>query len=135
MVNPAPRICSPAFKFNIAVSAGAGDRAATGFHDIGVRLVKARSCEVGFRVLVGGGQGRKPRVAHQLTLFLPEKTLLSYLEVILRVCDAAGRRCNIFMARLKILVEAVGIEAFSDAVNMEWVGIRASAVELLSAEF
>mgnify|MGYP001364816546 CR=1 FL=1 len=33
-------------KFKIAVSAGAEDRAATGFHDIGLRLVKARSGEV-----------------------------------------------------------------------------------------
>jgi sulfite reductase (NADPH) hemoprotein beta-component len=122
-------------KFKIAVSAGAEDRAATGFHDIGLRLVKARSGEVGFRVLVGGGQGRTPRLAQQLTPFLPKKNLLSYLEAILRVYNAAGRRDNIYKARLKILVEAMGIEAFSDAVNMEWVGIRDIAVELLSAEF
>jgi sulfite reductase (NADPH) hemoprotein beta-component len=122
-------------KFKIAVSAGAEDRAATGFHDIGLRLVKARSGEVGFRVLVGGGQGRTPRVAQQLTPFLPKKNLLSYLEAILRVYNAAGRRDNIYKARLKILVEAMGIEAFSDAVNMEWVGIRDSVVELPSAEF
>jgi len=50
-------------KFKIAVSAGVEDRAATGFHDIGLRIVKSRSGEVGFRVLVGGGQGRTPRVA------------------------------------------------------------------------
>ena len=122
-------------KFKIAVSAGAEDRAATGFHDIGLRLVKARSGEVGFRVLVGGGQGRTPRVAQQLTPFLPKKNLLSYLEAILRVYNVAGRRDNIYKARLKILVEAMGIEAFSDAVNMEWVGIRDSVVELPLEEF
>jgi sulfite reductase (NADPH) hemoprotein beta-component len=70
-----------------------------------------------------------------LTPFLPKKNLLSYLEAILRVYNAAGRRDNIYKARLKILVEAMGIEAFSDAVNMEWVGIRDSVVELPSAEF
>jgi sulfite reductase (NADPH) hemoprotein beta-component len=122
-------------KFKIAVSAGAEDRAATGFHDIGLRLVKARSGEVGFRVLVGGGQGRTPRVAQQLTPFLPKKNLLSYLEAILRVYNAAGRRDNIYKARLKILVEAMGIEAFGDAVNGEWVAIRDSVIELPSAEF
>ncbi|MEK9611521.1 MAG: nitrite/sulfite reductase [Alphaproteobacteria bacterium] len=122
-------------KFKIAVSAGAEDRAATGFHDIGLRLVKARSGEVGFRVLVGGGQGRTPRVAQQLTPFLSKKNLLSYLEAILRVYNAAGRRDNIYKARLKILVEAMGIEAFGDAVNGEWVAIRDSVIELPSAEF
>jgi len=47
-------------KFKIAISAGAEDRAATGFHDIGVRLVRNRGGETGFRILVGGGQGRTP---------------------------------------------------------------------------
>ena len=122
-------------KFNIAVSAGAEDRAATGFHEIGVRLVKAWSGEVSFRVLVGDDQGRTPRVAQQLTPFLPKKNLLSYLEAILRIFNAAGRRDNIYKARLKILFEAMGIEAFSDTVNMEGVGIRDSVVDLLSPEF
>ncbi|MEL0292721.1 MAG: hypothetical protein VXA66_03545, partial [Alphaproteobacteria bacterium] len=95
-------------KFKIAVSAGVEDRAATGFHDIGLRIVKSRSGEVGFRVLVGGGQGRTPRVAQQLTPFLPKRNLLSYLEAIMRVYNAAGRRDNIYKARIKILVESMG---------------------------
>jgi sulfite reductase (NADPH) hemoprotein beta-component len=121
-------------KFKIAVSAGAEDRAATGFHDIGLRIVKSRSGEVGFRVLVGGGQGRTPRVAQQLTPFLPKRNLLSYLEAIMRVYNAAGRRDNIYKARIKILVEAMGIDAFRDAVDAEWVTIRDSAVELPDRE-
>ena len=70
-----------------------------------------------------------------MTPFLPKKNLLSYLEAILRKYNAACRRDNVSKARLKILFEAMGIEAFSDTVNMEWVGIRDSVVELLSAEF
>jgi sulfite reductase (NADPH) hemoprotein beta-component len=72
-------------KFKIAVSAGATDRAATGFHDIGLRMVKNTDGQIGFRVLVGGGQGRTPRVAQQIAAFLPKHHLLSYLEAILRV--------------------------------------------------
>ncbi|MDA7599941.1 hypothetical protein N8835_07970 [Alphaproteobacteria bacterium] len=66
-----------------------------------------------------GGQGRTPRVAQQLPRFLPKRHLLSYLEAILRVYNAAGRRDNIYKARIKILVEAMGIDAFRDAVNNE----------------
>ncbi len=121
-------------KFKIAVSAGTEDRAATGFHDIGLRLIKNSAGELGFRVLVGGGQGRTPRVAQIISAFLPERYLLSYLEAILRVYNAAGRRDNIYKARIKILVEAMGINAFSDAVDAEWVRIKDSAVDLPETE-
>ena len=56
-------------KFKIAVSAGTEDRAATGFHDIGLRLIKNSAGELGFRVLLGGGQGRTPRVAQIISAF------------------------------------------------------------------
>jgi len=121
-------------KFKIAVSAATEDRAATAFHDIGLRLVRSRSGETGFRVLVGGGQGRTPRVARKLAHFVPARQLLSYLEAIMRVYNAAGRRDNIYKARIKILVDAMGIEEFAAAVNSEWVSIEGSAVELPDSE-
>ena len=121
-------------KFKIAVSAGADDRAATGLHDIGLRMVKNIDGQIGFRVLVGGGQGRTPRVAQQIAGFLPKKHLLSYLEAILRVYNQAGRRDNIYKARIKILVEAMGINAFRDAVEAEWDLIHDSAIELPDGE-
>ena len=87
-------------KFKIALSAAAEDRAATAFHDIGLRLVRRRGGETGFRVLVGGGQGRTPRVARRLAHFVPVRRLLSYLEAIMRVYNAAGRRDNIYKSRI-----------------------------------
>ena len=122
-------------KFKIAVCAAAEDRAATAFHDIGLRLVRRRGGETGFRVLVGGGQGRTPRVARKLAHFVPVRQLLSYLEAIMRVYNAAGRRDNIYKARIKILVDDMGIEAFDDAVNREWGLIRDSAIDLPAAEY
>ena len=122
-------------KFKIAISAAPEDRAATAFHDIGLRLVRSKGGEVGFRVLVGGGQGRTPRVARKLAHFVPKRHLLSYLEAIMRVYNAAGRRDNIYKARIKILVDAMGIEAFAEAVNNEWVAIEGSTVELPDEEF
>ncbi|MGC6452869.1 MAG: DUF2849 domain-containing protein [Candidatus Puniceispirillaceae bacterium] len=121
-------------KFKIAVSAAAEDRAATAFHDIGLRLVRRRGGETGFRVLVGGGQGRTPRVARKLAHFISERNLLSFLEAIMRVYNAAGRRDNIYKARIKILVDDMGIEAFAEAVNREWLLIRDSATELPAEE-
>ncbi|MEK9553874.1 MAG: DUF2849 domain-containing protein, partial [Alphaproteobacteria bacterium] len=115
-------------KFKIAVSAAAEDRAATAFHDIGLRLVRRVGGETGFRVLVGGGQGRTPRVARKLAHFVPERQLLSYLEAIMRVYNAAGRRDNIYKARIKILVDDMGIEGFADAVTREWGLIKDSTV-------
>jgi sulfite reductase (NADPH) hemoprotein beta-component len=122
-------------KFKIAISAGAEDRAATDFHDIGVRLVRNRGGETGFRILVGGGQGRTPRVARQLAYFIPKRHILSYLEAVMRVYNAAGRRDNIYKARIKILVDAMGIDAFADSVTTEWGLIKDSATDLPESEY
>ena len=122
-------------KFKIAISAGAEDRAATGFHDIGLRLVKSRGDETGFRILVGGGQGRTPRVARQLAHFVPKRHILSYLEAVMRIYNAAGRRDNIYKARTKILVDAMGIDAFAEAVNTEWGLIKDGATDLPELEY
>ena len=122
-------------KFKIAVSAGAEDRAATGFHDIGLRLVTGGGGEVGFRILVGGGQGRAPRVARTLATFIPKRHILSYLEAVMRAYNAAGRRDNIYKARIKILVDDMGIEGFADAVNTEWGHVRDTTTDLPKTEY
>ena len=121
-------------KFKIAVSAGAEDRAATGFHDIGLRLAVGPNQETGFRVLVGGGQGRTPRVGRELARFIPAQHILSYLEAIMRVYNAAGRRDNIYKARIKILVDAMGIDDFETAVAAQWRLVRGTTAELPEAE-
>ena len=41
--------------------------------------------------------------------FLPRRHLLSYLEAILRVYNQAGRRDNLYKARIKILVHETGV--------------------------
>jgi sulfite reductase (NADPH) hemoprotein beta-component len=46
-------------KFKIAVSGAEHDRAAVQIHDIGIYLVKNEKGETGFKILVGGGLGRK----------------------------------------------------------------------------
>ena len=110
-------------KFKIAVSGSANDRAAIYAHDIGIAL-REQAGEIGCRILVGGGLGRTPVIGTELVPWLPIKDLLSYLEAILRVYNALGRRDNKYKARIKILVKAMGIDAFREAVDREWAGLR-----------
>ncbi len=111
-------------KFKIAVTGASRDRAAILVHDIGLRLVKNENGETGFEVSVGGGLGRTPMVARTLRPFLEKRHLLSYLEAILRVYNLEGRRDNKYKARIKILLNALGVEAFRQKVEAEWAEIR-----------
>ena len=107
-------------KFKIAVTASQYDRAAVRVHDIGLQLLKNDKGEVGFKVFVGGGLGRTPYVGQSIRDFLPKEDLLSYLEAILRVYNMLGRRDNKYKARIKILVNAEGIDRFRALVESEW---------------
>ena len=107
-------------KFKIAVTGASKDRAAVQVHDIGLYLVRRTSGEIGFKVLVGGGQGRTPCIGVCIREFLEKRDLLSYLESILRVYNRFGRRDNIHKARIKILVKALGRDAFTELVEKDW---------------
>ncbi|MBV8603659.1 MAG: nitrite/sulfite reductase [Pelomonas sp.] len=106
-------------KFKIAISGAREDRAAIGWHDIGLQLVRDAAGAVGFRVLVGGGMGRTPVIAQEINAFVPWQQILVYIEAIVRVYNQFGRRDNMYKARIKILVKAEG-QRFFDAVNAEF---------------
>ncbi|MDR7295857.1 sulfite reductase (NADPH) hemoprotein beta-component [Pelomonas aquatica] len=111
-------------KFKIAVSGAAEDRAAIGWHDIGLQLKKNAAGEVGFQVFVGGGMGRTPIPGVEINAFVPWQQILVYIEAIVRCYNLAGRRDNLYKARIKILVKAEG-QKFFDAVNAEFARILA----------
>jgi len=117
-------------KFKIAVTGSPHDRAAVRVHDIGLRMLRNASGEVGFEVIVGGGLGRTPIIGKTICSFLPKQHLLSYLEAILRVYNQYGRRDNIYKARIKILVHELGVEAFTREVEAEWAAIRDGELKL-----
>jgi len=121
-------------KFKIAVNGAALDRAAIEVHDIGLEAVRNEAGELGFRVLVGGGQGRTPHTGEFIREFLPWQHLLSYLEATLRVYNRYGRRDNKFKARIKILVKALGAEAFAEKVEAEWAHLKDGPITLTEAE-
>lgn len=109
-------------KFKIAVIGTKEDRAASMLHDIGLHIVKNEQGEIGFEVVVGGGLGRTPIIGKVICKFLPQKHLLSYLDAILRVYNLYGRRDNKYKARIKILVDSMGADAFAQLVEEAWVG-------------
>ena len=117
-------------KFKIAITGSVQDRTAAKVHDIGLMLRRARDGSLGFEVIVGGGQGRTPYVGPTIKEHLPVGRLLSYLEAVLRVYNRHGRRDNIYKARIKILVAALGAEEFGRQVEEEWAKIDAARADL-----
>jgi sulfite reductase (NADPH) hemoprotein beta-component len=121
-------------KFKIAVNGAEEDRAALRVHDIGLQLRRNDAGEIGFEVMVGGGQGRTPLIAKTIREFLPKAELLSYLEAVLRIYNLLGRRDNKYKARIKILVHEIGAEALAKMVEAEWRQLREGYVNLPAAE-
>ena len=101
-------------KFKINFSGCATDCGQAMFNDIGVIAVKRPredgTFEDGFRVFVAGGLGANPHPAQALEEFTPKEELLPTCEAILRVFDHYGNRDNKLRARLKWLVDTMGMD-------------------------
>ncbi len=121
-------------KFKIAITGSPRDRAAVALHDIGLRMHRNEAGEIGFEVLVGGGQGRTPFLAHTIRDWLAPEDMLSYVESILRVYNMFGRRDNIHKARIKIIVNQMGIDRYRELVEADWERIRDSVLKVPQAE-
>ena len=121
-------------KFKIAITGSPNDRAAVALHDIGMRMHVDSNGRPGFEVLVGGGQGRTPMIAQTIREWLAPNDLLAYVEAILRVYNTHGRRDNIHKARIKIIVNQLGIDRFRELVETEWRQIRGGPLAVPQAE-
>jgi sulfite reductase beta subunit-like hemoprotein len=110
-------------KFKINFSGCATDCGQAMFNDVGVVAVtRARpdgSTEAGFRVFVAGGLGATPHPALALEEFTPREELLPTIEAVLRVFDHAGNRDNKLRARMKWLVDTLGIDELRARVLKE----------------
>ncbi|MCE7761531.1 DUF2849 domain-containing protein [Pseudomonas putida] len=112
-------------KFKIAITGSPKDRAAVRFHDIGILAQRNAQGEVGFQVYAGGGLGRTPIVGTRVREWLPERELLRYVEAILRVYNALGRRDNLYKARIKILVRELKPGRFIEMIEHEFASLPA----------
>ncbi|MEN3111301.1 nitrite/sulfite reductase [Uliginosibacterium paludis] len=122
-------------KFKFAVSGSVNDRAVVQMHDIGLEFFRDAAGELRIKVWVGGGLGRTPILGEVIEEALPWQHMLSYSESILRVYNRWGRRDNLYKARIKILVKALGIEEFRRQVEAEWAHHKDGVNTLTQAEF
>jgi sulfite reductase (ferredoxin) len=117
-------------KFKINFSGCAIDCGQAMFNDIGVvGLHRPRpdgSVEPGFRVMVAGGLGANPHEAQVLEEFTSREDLMPTLEAILRTFDRFGNRDNKLRARMKWLVDTMGIDQLRERVLKERRMLRAS---------
>jgi sulfite reductase (NADPH) hemoprotein beta-component len=122
-------------KFKIAVSGTKNDRAVVQMHDIGLEFFKNENNELRIKVWVGGGLGRTPILGSVIHENLEWQHVLSYCEAIIRTYNIHGRRDNSYKARIKILVKAIGIEAFKEQVEAEWAYSKDGPLTITQAEF
>ncbi len=108
-------------KFKIAVSGAREDRAATAFHDIGLYLLRAPTANWASACWSAAAWAARRWSGSVIREFLPWQHMLTYVESILRVYNLHGRRDNIYKARIKILVKALGVEEFARQVEDDFV--------------
>ena len=101
-------------KFKINFSGCDTDCGQAMFNDVGViaasRTHPDGSVEQGFRVYIAGGLGTTPFPALALEEFTSRGDLLPTIESVLRVFDQTGNRDNKLRARLKWVVDQLGID-------------------------
>ena len=122
-------------KFKIAINGAKEDRAVILAHDVGLQLKKNALGEVTVDIFVGGGMGRTPILGVCIQTDLPWRQLPSYLSAILRVYNRFGRRDNIYKARIKILVKALGPEEFTRQVQAQLLDWKDSSENFVPAEW
>ncbi len=97
-------------KIKISFSSSDKDTAYSYIHDLGFIPKINANGERGFKVLFAGGLGAQPFLATAVHDFLPEDQLIPFTESVLRVFDRYGERNNRNKARLKYLVQKLGID-------------------------
>ena len=112
-------------KYKIAFAACDRDCSGATIHDAGFIARRQNGVE-GFAVYVAGGMGGKSRISTLLHDFIPATEAISVAEAIKRVFDKNGDRKNKHMARLRFLIEKIGLDAFRDLYEKELADVRAT---------
>ena len=110
-------------KFKINFSGCATDCGQAMFNDVGViavtRTLDDGTIEPGFRVFVAGGLGANPHPALALEEFTAREDLLATIEAVLRVFANHGNRDNKLRARMKWLVDTMGLDELQARILKE----------------
>lgn len=105
-------------KFKIAFSSSEADTAFTFIHDLGF-IPRVSFGKRGFKVVIGGGLGANPYLAELAYEFLEEDQIIPFAEAVLRVFDRYGERNRRMKARLKFLLDDLGLEKLMALVEEE----------------
>jgi sulfite reductase (ferredoxin) len=118
-------------KFKVAFTADDRDRAITNIHDLGF-IPRIRDGVRGVEIRTGGGTSIMPRVGSALYDFVEVDNgdYLKVSEAVLRVFDRQDDlRARRERARLKFMVDRIGIDAFREEIDRELEGDWASEGE------
>ncbi|MCJ8166788.1 nitrite reductase [Pontibacter sp. E15-1] len=120
-------------KFKMSFSSSDSDTALSYMHDLGfipkVREENGKTVR-GFKVMIGGGLGAQPALAHTAYEFLPENKVIPLIEGVLRVFDRHGERNNRNKARFKYLIAKLGLEEVMRLVDAEYTALKAHTFEV-----
>jgi sulfite reductase beta subunit-like hemoprotein len=109
-------------KFKVAFSSNDRDEAITLIHDLGF-IPRVRDGVKGFEIRTGGGTSIMPRRGYTLKEFVPLDQYLAVSEAVIRIFERADElRKNRAKARIKFLIDRVGIDEFRRMVDAELEG-------------
>ncbi|AKD03846.1 HEPN domain-containing protein [Pontibacter korlensis] len=120
-------------KFKMSFSSSDSDTAMSYMHDLGfipkVRTEDGQEVR-GFKVMIGGGLGAQPSLAHTAFEFLPENKVIPFIEGVLRIFDRYGERNNRNKARFKYLIAKLGLEEVMRLVEEEYKALKSHSFEI-----
>ncbi|MGZ3754642.1 MAG: HEPN domain-containing protein [Mucilaginibacter sp.] len=117
-------------KFKISFSSSEADTAFSYIHDIGVIPKLNSNNERGFKVMLGGGLGAQPILASIVEEFLPEDELIPYIESVIRVFDRYGERNNRNKARMKYLIQKLGLDEVLRLTKVERIANKVKTFKI-----
>ncbi len=110
-------------KFKISLSSSEKDSAYGYMHDVGL-VARIQEGKRGFKVMVGGGLGAQPFSAQTAYEFLEEDRVIPFIEGVIRVFDRYGERQKRHKARMKYLLNDIGLEELMRRVADETLALR-----------
>lgn len=120
-------------KLKFAFSSNDEDTAYTFMHDLGfIPKVKIIDGQVvrGFKVVIGGGLGAQPFLAKTAFEFLEEDQLIPFTEAVVRVFDRHGERLSRHKARIKYLINKIGVEEFLRLTEQERLALNVKSYKI-----
>jgi len=110
-------------KFKISLSSSEKDSAYGFMHDVGL-IPRVRDGKRGFKVMLGGGLGAQPFPAQTASEFLDEDRVIPFIEGVIRVFDRYGERVKRHKARMKYLLNDIGLDEMLRRVDEETMALK-----------